>query len=70
MDIDVEHEGQRTKVTPTLQNERAEEELGGGANTGGGASVGGGSKSESSSSDGTKVGSSDYKNETDLMDLL
>lgn len=28
MDIDVEHEGQRTKVTTPLQSEEAEEDLG------------------------------------------
>lgn len=28
MDIDVEHEGQRTKVTTPLQSEKAEEDMG------------------------------------------
>lgn len=53
MDIDVEHEGQRAKVVPPLQNERGEEDLGGGANDGGGA--------KASTSVGTQVSSAELK---------
>lgn len=55
MDIDVEHEGQRAKVVPPLQNERGEEDLGGGANDGGGV------KTECSTSVGTQVSSAESK---------
>lgn len=51
MDIDVEHEGQRTKVIPPLQNERGEEEMVGGANDGGEV------KTDCSIREGTQVSS-------------
>ncbi|XP_029688038.1 sequestosome-1 isoform X1 [Takifugu rubripes] len=57
VDIDVEHEGQRAKVVPPLQNERGEEDLGGGANDGGGV------KTDCSTSVGTQQGNRDSDEE-------
>lgn len=57
MDIDVEHEGQRTKVIPPLQNERGEEEMVGGATDGCGANDGGEVKTDCSIREGTQVSS-------------
>lgn len=53
MDIDVEHEGQRTKVTTPLQSEKAEEDMGAGAK--GGAEV----EADCNTSEGAKVSSSE-----------
>lgn len=53
MDIDVEHEGQRTKVTTPLQSERAEEDVGAEAKDGGEG------KSDCNTSEETKVSSSE-----------
>lgn len=53
VDIDVEHEGQRTKVTTPLQSERAEEDMGAGAK--GGAEV----EADCNTSEGAKVSSSE-----------
>lgn len=53
MDIDVEHEGQRTKVTTPLQSEKAEKDLGAEAKDGGEV------KSDCNTSEGTKVSSSE-----------
>lgn len=64
MDIDVEHEGQRTKVTTALQSERAEADLETEANHGGQA------QSDGTTSEGTKVSSSEQTAETsDSLDV-
>lgn len=61
MDIDVEHEGQKTKVTPPSQSGGVEEDMEGGANSGssasgeGGASSKGGNTAEGGASEGSKV---------------
>lgn len=62
MDIDVEHEGQKTKVTPPSQSGGVEEDMEvGGANSGGlasgegGASSKGGNTAEGGASKGSKV---------------
>lgn len=62
MDIDVEHEGQKTKVTPPSKSEGVEEDMEvSGANSGGsasgesGASSKGGNTAEGGASEGSKV---------------
>lgn len=64
MDIDVEHEGQRAKVVPDLQNQRGEEDLGGGANDEGGV------KTECGASVGTQVSAAEVETPDRLNALM